>query len=95
MADSECGIFEVKCGLEWLADELKSILLWVYDSVMSGVAFIIESIPVPDFLANLQSYTIPPSVSWAADPFNIPAGIAIIVSAYTARFILRRIPFIG
>ncbi len=92
---NECSWYDPSCALTWLSDELKAIFLWLYDAMLSGFAAVIEAIPVPDFLANIHSFTLPPMLSWAVSSFNLPFGIGVIVTAYTARFILRRIPFIG
>ncbi len=93
--ENECSWYDPSCAFKWFADELRFFAVWVYDGFMSGLSAIISAIPVPDFLANLQSFTLPPAVAWAAEAFNIPYGLAVIVSAYTARFILRRIPAVG
>lgn len=93
--ENQCSWYDPSCALKWLADELKAIWLWIYDGFMSGLASLFEAIPAPDFLANMQSYTLPPTLAWAADALNLTYGVGVIVTAYTARFILRRIPAIG
>lgn len=80
--------------LRWFSDEIKAIFLWFYDAWLSGLAFALESMPVPDFLL-VQQFTMPPGVSYFASAFQLDVGLGVIVSAYTARFILRRIPIIG
>ena len=92
---NECSWYDPSCALKWLSDELKAIWLYIYDALLSGLAALFESIPVPDFLANIQSYTLPPAVAWAAESFNLEYGLGVIVAAYVARFIVRRIPIIG
>lgn len=93
--DNSCKWYDPSCWLQWLADEFKAFFLWVYDSLMGGFAKLIELIPVPDFLENLHSTVMTPTVSWFLEPFELPYGLAAIVTAYIARFILRRIPLIG
>lgn len=78
-----------------MRDELQAFGVWLWDGILSGLASLFEAFPVPDFLQNVGTHTIPSSVSWAASAFQLDVGLAIIVSAYTARFILRRIPGIG
>lgn len=95
MEDTECSWYEPSCTLHWFQDEFKALFVWLYDCLLSGLAKIIELIPVPDFLANLQSILMSPTVSWFLEPFNITYGLSAMVVAYIARFILRRIPFIG
>jgi hypothetical protein len=93
--NNECSWYDPSCALAWLSAELKAFALWIYDAFMSGFSALVEAIPVPDFLANVGSYTLPSSLSWAAHALNLDIGLGIVVTAYTARFILRRIPFIG
>lgn len=92
---NECAWYDPSCALSWLANEIKALFLWIYEGILSGILGILSAIPVPDFLTNLPTFTIPPSVAWFADAFNLTFGLSIIVSAYTVRFIIRRLPFIG
>jgi hypothetical protein len=95
MGDADCSWYDVGCWLGWLQEELKQLVLWVYDAVLSGIVGLMDMIPVPDFLIDLEPITLPAGVAWAAEPFQIVFGVGICVSAYVARFILRRIPIIG
>ncbi|WP_420592122.1 hypothetical protein [Bacterioplanoides sp.] len=92
---NNCNWYDPSCSLEWIRDELQAFGVWVLDSTLSAAAGIFESIPAPEFLTSAEAYSIPPSVSWAASAFQLDIGAGIIVSAYIARFILRRIPIIG
>jgi hypothetical protein len=93
--ENECSWYDPSCSLKWLSDEFKALMLWFYDALLSGFAVVIEAIPLPDFLTNIPSFVLPSSVAWASDALNLTYGITVIVGAYVARFILRRIPFIG
>lgn len=95
MANQSCEWYDVSCFAGWLKDEFKAFFIWLYDCLLSGLAKIIELLPVPDFLANMHSFVMTPWVSWFIQPFEIQYGLTVIVSAYVARFILRRIPGIG
>lgn len=90
-----CSWYDPSCALAWLRDELQAFGVWIYDGVLSGLASLLEVIPAPEFLTNVTSYTLSPGITWAAHPFQLDIGLTIIVSAYTARFVLRRIPGIG
>ncbi len=68
---------------------------WLLAQVVNLSAGLLSHIPVPDFLLNMQSYTLPDGVSFYVQAFMLEEGFLIIVSAYIARFILKRIPFIG
>jgi hypothetical protein len=93
--ENTCSWYDPSCTLTWLRDEFQAFGIWIWDSLLSGVATTFEAIPVPDFMQNIGAHTIPPGVSWAASAFQLDVGLGIIVSAYTARFILRRLPIIG
>lgn len=90
-----CNFYDPSCLLAWLRDEFQHFFIWAWDSVLSGFASVIENIDVPSFLLNVTSYDLPPSVSWAASAFQLDVGIGIIVSAYTSRFLLRRLTILG
>lgn len=90
-----CKWYDVPCWLGWLRDELKALLLWWYDSLLGGLASLLEAIPVPDFFAQISTIQVPDGVAFFASAFQLPFGVGLVVGAYTARFILRRIPFIG
>ena len=81
--------------LTWFFEELKIFSTWLLGNILEGFAAVLNAIPLPDFLLNIPSYTLPPSVSFYAQYFEIEFGFTVLVSAYTIRFILRRIPFIG
>ncbi len=68
---------------------------WWMEQILNLSAGLLSIIPVPDFLLNMGSYTLPDNVSYYAAPFMLEEGFVIIVTAYIARFTLRRIPFIG
>lgn len=80
---------------------LIDILLFIprktLELLLDALMAVIDSIPPPDFIQNIPNIVsqIPPSVWYWVDPFNIPAGMGIIIGAYIIRFIIRRIPFIG
>jgi hypothetical protein len=90
-----CKWYDPSCSLTWLSDEIQAILLRIWDSIMGALASLVEAITPPDFLLNIQSFELPASIAWAAEPLNLEYGVSVIVAAYIARFTLRRIPFIG
>ena len=54
---------------------------------------------IPDFVSmaglNSFTFTFPPSIWYFIDLVKIEFGITTMLTALVARFILRRIPFIG
>ncbi len=79
----------------WFFDEALIFLQQTWDSFISSFAFLVESIPVPDFMQNVSALSLPSSVLFYASAFNLPIGLGIIVSAYIVRFFIRRIPLVG
>lgn len=91
----ECKWYDVSCWMSWVRDELHAFSLWVYEAILSGLATAVEAFPVPDFLMGVNTQALPSGLAFFVDALDLPAGLTIIVSAYIARFVLRRIPFIG
>lgn len=50
---------------------------------------IIPFLPVPSFLLNMPSYTFPPELMYFLQPFQFDVGLAVIVSAYSMRFLRK------
>jgi len=95
MAQATCSFYDVPCHASWLVYQLELLVDYIYDSFMSGAAAIIDIIPVPDFLLTIEPIVLSSQISFFLSPFQIEYGLGIIVSAYTARFIVRRLPIIG
>lgn len=92
---SECNWYNPSCSLGWLKDELHAFSLWLWESILNGLAVAFEAIPVPGFLQTFSTFSMPPGVAYFLEAFEIHFGLGVVVSAYIARFILRRIPGIG
>lgn len=90
-----CKWNEIGCHFQWRQDEIKAFFLWIYEKIILGVADLISQIPTPDFMQNIQSLTLPPTAAYFAEPFQLLWGLGIFLTAFTVRFMIRRIPFIG
>lgn len=90
-------VYMVLTILEWLLDLPEKIFLKLLEMILNGAAFVFESIPVPDFIHVIPSIfsAIPPELGFYVNAFNVPEGMAMMVTALVARFLLRRIPVIG
>ena len=95
MEEESCSWYDPTCSLAWIGEELRSWALWLYDSVLQGFSSLINYLPVPDFMINMGQLELPASVSWFVAPFQLEWGLALFATAYTARFVVRRIPVIG
>lgn len=64
--------------------------------VSSFISYIVSSNVLPNF-ANVQNMasSIPSSVAYLFQIFQIWTGVGMIITAYIARFMIRRIPIIG
>lgn len=80
-----------------LVNWIEALVLWVVGWLLEVVAAILSAIPVPSWASGASASLggISGAVGYWAEPFNIGAGVAIILSAYGIRFLIRRIPFIG
>lgn len=80
---------------------LKDVLLWVprklWAEMLDGLAALLESIPVPDFVQQAQDAFggIGGNVLFFAQKLAVGEGITMILAALVLRFLLRRIPLIG
>lgn len=69
--------------------------LYVLQGFLSGVAFIIESIPMPDFMNEYSvSESIPSELSWLLVQTNFPEALAI-VSGGIIFYFTRRVLTLG
>lgn len=80
---------------DYLLDNLYRMANFIFGSILDGLAFIFNMLPVPEFMKDLPSYTLPPEVAYYAQYMQLEFGLSVIVIAYTLRFIIRRLPVIG
>lgn len=98
---ASCDWYNVPCHLSSFASWLAKFLEWLpakaFERLMSALASGVEAIPVPGFFSTASTglASIPSSVMFFVQFAEIPAGIAMVLSAYGLRFALRRIPFVG
>lgn len=85
---------------EVLNNTIEGIMLpfmWLFEKIAIGFIYMIDRIPVPDFINNI----VPAAnqvLNFAAYPLYLCAfdiGWKIMLSALVARFLLKLIPFVG
>lgn len=90
--------------LNWvleLVDKIFDIVLLLpqlfFQWVGEGVVEFFNWLPVPGFISGASDMfsSIPADIAFYGSALQIGPGIAMVLSAYVLRFILRRIPFIG
>ena len=69
--------------------------MWIFETALIPFVAVLEAIPVPSFAANMGNLSLPSGVAWFAQALELPAGAAIMASAWAIRFVIRRLPFIG
>lgn len=78
--------------LGFFLDLFKSFFGWLFDGLLDildrGISPFLDPL-----VAGFEN--IPESVMYFLGFLQVPFGIACILSAYTIRFLIRRIPFIG
>ncbi|MCF1183544.1 hypothetical protein L0E83_08855 [Marichromatium gracile] len=79
-------------AFQWLADLFDWTGRSTVDEILSAVAALLEQIPMPDWYTNAGSYSMPSAAGWLLDLFEVQFGVNVVISAYTTRFMIRRIP---
>lgn len=81
--------------LDRLLQSIADVFFYIISTILGWLVSLIELIPVPEFLQNINPINFPEGISYYLEPLDLPYGIGIITSAYAARFLVRRLPFIG
>jgi hypothetical protein len=83
--------------LEWVLEVVLWLPLQLYKLLCEGLVLVLQAIPVPDWMESAATAfgAIPSGVAYFLQAMEIPFGIAVVASAYTIRFLIRRIPFFG
>jgi hypothetical protein len=76
---------------------IEGLPLHAFSLLCQGLAAVINWIPAPAFFSDVAGWigNTPPLAAWLLSALQIGSGATILVSAYTLRFLIRRIPFIG
>lgn len=81
---------------DFFIDTISWLVFTLFELLLIALAAILNAIPVPAWLVSADPFAnLHPGVVFFAEAFEIPAGIGILLGAYTIRFIIRRIPVIG
>ena len=79
--------------LAWFLEFAQSFFFWWYEMGLTFAIFLIEIIPVPDFLANMPTYQLPSAVLWVLAPFELVFGLSIMSGAIISRFVIKLMLF--
>ncbi|HMN47465.1 MAG TPA: hypothetical protein PKE27_23025 [Povalibacter sp.] len=87
--------------LQRILDWFVELLLWVprklWELLLDGLATVIEAIPAPGFMANLESWVsgLDPAIAYFGGPLQLGTGMTFVAVAYVLRFAIRRLPVVG
>ena len=91
---NECSALDFSCHLGNLLTGLQEFFLWIWDQLLSGFIYVLSLIPVPDWMTS-GSFALPDGILWFAGALELGYAGVVMGSAWTIRFIIRRIPIIG
>jgi hypothetical protein len=76
--------------VDWVATEIAKV-------VLAALAAIINAIPVPSWMAGASGAiaSFPPGAAYFLNSMHIGTATTIMVSAYSIRFLIRRLPIVG
>lgn len=83
--------------LEWIIGFFEWCIVKVFLVIFDAVLWVLNAIPVPEWLEDLSGNVtgIDPGILYFAQPFELSTGLTWVLSAYTLRFLIRRLPVIG
>lgn len=71
------------------------VVLIIYIGISYGIDYLIELLNALDFNLSGRGGDIGQGVSFALNYLKVKEGVELILTAYSVRFLIRRIPFIG
>lgn len=95
-----CDWYDLPCHAKSFAEWLFEVLLFIprklFDLIMGSLASLVESLPALDAVTQASgAMGALSSAGYVADMCALGPGIAMLITTLLARFLLRRIPFIG
>jgi hypothetical protein len=83
--------------LAWLLGFVTWCVVQVVSLVLAGLSAIFNAIPVPAWIASASGAiaNLPPGVAYLISSLELTTGAGIMISAYTIRFVIRRLPVVG
>jgi len=90
-----CELLDFGCHIGNIGVFIADAFLWIWEQILAGIIFVLNGIPVPDWMASASSFVLPDGVMWFASVLELPYGISVMTGAWVLRFVIRRIPVIG
>ena len=82
---------------QWVWQFISNLPLRIFQGLLDALAGVINALPVPSFFAQASGAFagLSSGVVCFITPFELGYGLSVVLGAYSLRWILRRIPFIG
>lgn len=71
------------------------IVLIIYICISYGIDYLLELIDILDLQLSNYAGEMGAGIAFALNYLKVKEGIELILTAYSVRFLIRRIPFIG
>lgn len=83
--------------LSFVVNFFEQLPLFLMGPFLDGVNAFMQALPVPSFFSEASQFAaaLPPAVAFFLQGFQIGTGLTIVFSAFTIRFVIRRIFFIN
>lgn len=98
---NECSWYNLPCNMNsligWMRGAMLSVPRILFASLMGALGDRLQDIPVPDAIAAIgpSFAAVGGSIGWLSYVFALKIGVLYLFGALLARFLLRRIPFVG
>lgn len=86
--------------IQWIYREVV-VKFVIFTAIFSVIAFLVPYVEsllsnfVSSSILNSAFSSIPPGIWWFLDLFQINFGLPLVIAAFVARFLIRRLPVIG
>lgn len=93
----ESSMWNIEGVLDDFMSDIASFFWGVLADLLDVFAGLVESMPVPEFIAPLAGFvgSVPPGVIYFVSPFELSYGLQVIGAALAARLLLSLVPFVG
>ncbi|WP_109079850.1 DUF2523 family protein [Aggregatibacter aphrophilus] len=71
------------------------IVLIIYIAITYGIDYLLSLLESLDYNLSTYSGSLGQGISYILNYLKFKDGVSLILSAYSVRFLIRRIPFIG
>ena len=78
-----------------LLSGLVDVFVWILDSILAGVLGFLALLPCLPTASGLGLLALPALVAFVLNLTALTYAVYVFICAYTVRFLIRRLPFVG